>query len=240
MKSIYAHLVVGLALLASLLAASARASVTYSYVTDQSQYDGPAGGTITVNVYLKETLTGNSQSILMPSNENGLFGAGFKVSEVSNSLPSPSILTKATANDDSASQQFNGGAFNVVSVTNTVATLSESQSFSNTAGVQLGNHPALAGTVSTPGNQIFLGTVTITEGTSPGVTQFTLGAIGEAGTTVTYNDSDDLDGNSTSPAYTGVGRTLTTFSVGIPEPASMGLLGASIAFGLLKRRRRAF
>jgi hypothetical protein len=223
-------------------AGSAQAAISYKYIPNQATFTVAAGSSTTVNIYLSETVTSPSTSLLGPTAENGLFGAGFKITEVSNGLASPTVIAASgvVANDDSTSQQFNGGAFNVATASATVGTLSESESFNNTAGVQLGNHPTLAGSIATPSTAVFLGTVTFIAGQTAGTTVFNLGGSGSTGTTVTFNNSDDLDTNSTSPAYTGVGATLSpiSFTVVTPEPASIGLLGLA-SVGFLARRKRA-
>ena len=196
-------------------------------------------------------MTNGSASVLAPTAENGLAGAGFQLAEVPNALASPTKITSIAFNDDAASNQFDGGSFNISSVTPTVAQVGESNFLSTPfTGVQLGNNPPLAvasGVTQTPSNgAVFLGTVTLTVGNSPGITVFDLGAgvVIFAGLTVTNADTFDLDQSSTAainqgaPAFTGVNGTLTTISIGFtPEPASVGFITLLSAVGLLKRRR---
>ena len=246
-----------------LFAASAHGSITYKFVAIPVNANPvAAGSTVTVNIYLNEAVTGTNSSILAPTVENGMSGAGFQVAAVANGLASPTTITAAAFNADAASNQFNGGSFNVSSVTATLAQVSESN-FSSApgTGVQLGNNPPLATAtgVLTPAADVFLATVTLVAGQTPGSTVFNLGA-GQgafAGNTVTVQNTFDLDqsgstagffGNNCSAevtqSYTGVGSTFTPFTItvaggAIPEPTSIGLIGIVSAVGLLGRRKRA-
>ncbi len=241
---------------------NAHGGVAYKYTVDASQmsYNVAAGTSITLNIYLNEAVTGaGNTSILAPNLENGLSGAGFALSALPNGLTLPSTITSAAFNNDAASNQFNGGTFNVKAVTAVLAQVSESNfSSASGTGVELGNNPPLATAtgISTPSNDVFLGTVTLTAGTTPGTTIFDLGAgTGAfAGNTVTTENTFDLDqsgvANGTgadgttqeNQAYTGVGSAVTAISVtvlGTPEPASIGLVGLVSTLGLLSRRRKA-
>ena len=240
------------------LAGSAGGGIVYSYAMNQTSFTNVVPGqTVTIDIYLTEALTNGSTSILAPSAENGLEGAGFQLAEVSNALISPTKITSIAFNNDAASNQFNGGPFNFSSVTPTLAQVSESnfESASGT-GVELGNNPplAVASGVSTPANDVFLGTVTFTVGNSPGITLFNLekGQGEFAGDTDTNVNTFDLDQNGStagffganngrepSQSYTGVGNTLTAISIGVvPEPASVSFITIVSAIGLLNRRRR--
>ena len=53
--------------------ASSQASVDYRYIADQTSYAGLPGTLVTVNLYLQETVTGASTSLIFK--EGGLFGA---------------------------------------------------------------------------------------------------------------------------------------------------------------------
>lgn len=62
---------------AILPAAIAWGDVTYRYVTDLPSYESLPNGAVTVRVYLEETVTGGSASLLLA--EHGLSGAGFRL-----------------------------------------------------------------------------------------------------------------------------------------------------------------
>src|SRR3954463_12019911 len=70
-------------LLLLIVARPARADVSYSYVSDQPFYILPAGQPATVKLYLLETLTGGSTSLI--DADGGMFGAGLKVMRVNGS-----------------------------------------------------------------------------------------------------------------------------------------------------------
>jgi hypothetical protein len=217
--------------------------ITYKYVTDQSTYTIATGGTATVKIYLQETLNGNT-SIINGNGENGLLGAGFEL--LSNVRPTnPSNIT--AVNPDST--DFNGSSpshVNNAAVSNpNEADLTENITPTATVGVGLGNMGA-------PANSVFLGSVTIVGGSTPGTTTFNLGEFDingfNSGNTITNPDGVDLDNSNngglpyTGPAYTGVGTTLTPFSVttlSIPEPASTMLFAFGGIAALLRRRRKA-
>ena len=78
-----------------------QASVIYSYVAGSPTYTAPAGNTITVPIYLQETITGSSSSLI--NADGGLFGAGFSVNRASGSTAS------LTAIADAVSTNFVGG-----------------------------------------------------------------------------------------------------------------------------------
>jgi hypothetical protein len=65
-------------LAAALSPIAAHGAISYSYVTDQSAYTAAnAGDPVTVQVFLKETLTSGSTSLI--TSDTGLYSYGFKV-----------------------------------------------------------------------------------------------------------------------------------------------------------------
>ena len=73
------------------LATTAPAAVTYSYVTDTPSVTKNAGESFTVHLYLRETVDGGSASILTA--ENGLLGAGVRVTRNASAAADPTDLT---------------------------------------------------------------------------------------------------------------------------------------------------
>lgn len=76
--------VVAIIALASVPAGVMAQTVSYQYQTSQTNYNVTAGNSVTVNVYLVETITGGAQSLV--SEYGGLFGASSHLTTVSNSF----------------------------------------------------------------------------------------------------------------------------------------------------------
>ncbi|HWE02699.1 MAG TPA: PEP-CTERM sorting domain-containing protein [Tepidisphaeraceae bacterium] len=215
--------------------------ITYDYVTDKSSYTAAAGQTVSVKVFLQENLNGNT-SIISGHGENGLYGAAFEVLSGSRPSPNPSLMTALTLN----TTDFNGGSPTVFVNNPFVSNPNEADgqeqiSNGNTMGVPLANQGA-------PANEVYLGMLTITVGSTPGTTNFSLGEYdvqGNAGyNTITNPDGYDLDGSGTvgTTSYTGVGTMTTPFTVispPTPEPTSMALLTFGSLAMLARRRHRA-
>src|SRR5258706_2641247 len=72
------------------------AAVVYEYVSEQPSYTASPGTFVNVLVYLRETLSGGSQSLI--TTDGGLFGAGMTLLRSATGLPaSPSsFVTDAT------------------------------------------------------------------------------------------------------------------------------------------------
>src|SRR4051812_30426727 len=74
-------------------AGGANAAVSYSYVTDQSGYGGAPGQTVTVKLYLLETLTGGSTSVI--NADGGLLGFGIQANRTTGNA----LITSYAGND---------------------------------------------------------------------------------------------------------------------------------------------
>lgn len=177
------------------------AGVRYQYVPDHASYSAPAGSTVTVDLYLQETVDVGNGSLLAGV---GLFSAGAGVSRVSGSDASIAGL---------AIDNFDFGGPSQFSFTTADALLIEAIAVSSN-GTQLAN---TGGGVSpsTPANEIYLGSVTIAVGAVPGTTTFSLGRHDpDNGNTLFYQSLNDVDaGQATAPAYTGVGLATSVFTV---------------------------
>src|SRR5207247_1730516 len=75
---------------------------TYSYVTNQGPFQVGAGKSITVNVYLKESLNG-STSLISGNGENGLLSAGFEVVSDTPASAVPTVVFNSANGFDPAS-----------------------------------------------------------------------------------------------------------------------------------------
>lgn len=209
-------LCVAMCLLAHVLAGTARAAVSYSFSTDAAVYNGTSG-TVQVNVYLTETLTGGSTSLI---GDDGLSGAAFRVQRVSG--------TGFAVSDLLFNPAFDGGpAFNVKTVTPpATGSLTTASSFSH--GVSF----------DAPGSgRVLLGTVVIGPGVGTADTTFAIDLYdANVGNVVTFGDSftalDDPSATAFTPLHGG-----QTFVVAVPEPGR-GLAMASLV-ALVPRRRRS-
>src|SRR5262249_51571044 len=139
-----------------------RADVTYQYVTDTPTV-AASSGAATVNVFLQETLTNNSSSLINPvagTQNNGLFGAGLALTVTGGS----GTISNLTLNQSAISSGGfgpNSATFDITKIETGGKTggLLESVATGSTSG-------PLASQVSNDGkgnvvNRILLGTATI-------------------------------------------------------------------------------
>jgi hypothetical protein len=243
------------------LAGSAHADITYQYVTDQTTYSAVnAGDTVTVQLFLQETLTNGSTSII--NTDNGMFGAGVGINQ---SGTIPANATKATdINFNNAAITAGGfGAVNSFDLKNTASdgsntALSESIGLGQPSGPQATLFSNSGGTIV---NRVLLGTATLQAGAVGTSTTFQITSLfnspnsslgnGNEGNTLTVNSGFDLDSdnnnfNGGGATYNGADDINNTFTVTVgvvPEPSSLLLaalgLPGLIAYGVRHWRRRA-
>jgi hypothetical protein len=257
-----------LLLLASLATGAARAGVSYQYVGVPSNNSVAVNGTITVSIYLNETITsatgGGAMNQSIIGLDGGLVGAAFFVTSAS---AQDAKITTLANNVAGSANGTNFDTQNASKVTTTQAGLFESVTkTSNFAGASFSTNAVTGTTVV---NQIFLGTLTI-QGVAVGSTNYTVEATKSApagfpganslSDTVTAGlDSDwntfgsgvQLDQtNSTGtggppPVFTGAFGDPFTFTItttpAVPEPSSMFLCGLAVCGGAIGayRRRKA-
>lgn len=233
----------------------AKAGITYTYV---GQVQGPvtANSSVTVNLYLQETVTGSSSSLIAA--QQGLYSAAVAVAPTSGS---GSTITSAALNNQAEPNGFTGtSAFGVTSAG--VAYISESQSttYNGTAGP---SGSTTGGSITTSGGTtttlVYLGSIAIAVGASGTSTTFTVESLHDApsgtpgagydGNTFTATSLYDLDvtnnndggGGATYTGADGNGTTFTISPAAVPEPSSMLLCGLSAAgmgyFGYRRRNR---
>jgi len=223
------------------VAGQANAAVSYTYTTDA----GPngtinlnAGETRTVKLYLRETLTAGSASLLgttaAPGAENGLFSGSVRVTRSAGTTASLGAVTLNAVD-------FTGPTN--TATTATEAKLTEGIGTSDTKGVFLGN----TGGVPANGlaNSVYLGTVQVIAGTTPGPSTFTTLRYDPTrlGNTLTFTNLADLDADTNAnPAYTGstnaANITTEAFTVNVvPEPTFAGV-GLVLGAATMIRRRR--
>lgn len=230
-----------LALLLSGPAAS-RADIIYQYVTDQTAYSG--SGSVSVNVFLQETVTGASTSLL--NQTQGLLGYGFYIKQTGGPSSGQSLLGSVTS-------QAPWTAFPTQS--SPIDLPPNSIDYFNAQ--TLPTTPTTTGTIVAPGvRRILLGSVSVSAGA---LTTFTLQSLthspglsanaGADGNTLTLptSGSYDLDlggtqsGSAGSQTFIGADAASSTFTVAaVPEPASVVLTGITLAiFAICLYRRRA-
>lgn len=209
--------ILGLAVAAGLsVGAPANAAVQFDFVTGTGNYNVDPASTVTVQVFLRETLTGSSLSTLLE--QDGLFSGVARVSRTT-SPSSPAILTAAVRDatnfpDFDSSQVLVGNA---------------------TADVGGARFVAVNGTPlitdSPTVRRVFLGTVTVQGGTVPSeVSTFTVTDKPNSSDTLLFTDGTELDAL--------IGQNTFTVTV-VPEPATVAGLGFVASGGLFLRRRRA-
>jgi hypothetical protein len=219
------------------LASTARADITYQYVTDTTAYAVNPGATVNVNVYLQETVTGTSSSLIAA--ETGLFSAGFYLTQSGQVPTNPTIITAMTPNTQGQPAGFSGGVANAPKFTGSQGALTEGLPVTYTGPGPSGS--TQGGSVANGITRVFLGTVTLTAGDPGTTTTFSvesykfaptsIGGNGANGNTLTNGTGFDLDqtNNGTAngpPVYVGAnnfnGTTAYTFLVAsAPEPGSM-------------------
>jgi len=214
---------------------SARASVTYQYVTDQSAYTGTVGSQVLIPVYLQETVTGTSKSIIFA--EGGLFGAAVMMNSPGGVIyGSTDATTKLPVNDF----KFNGNTLPAPAGFAFGTPPAPSQtSFSptdkNKSGLVINgdiapnsfNFPAGATGVT---QKALIGSINVTVGATSQT--LTITPYGGSGNTITQAGTDVDFGtqSATGLAYIStkdnpLGNFSFTVGQAIPEPGSMALCG---------------
>ena len=209
----------------------ANAAVSYSYTTDQDPHVALTGQQIPVKVYLLETLTGGSQSLI--NTDGGMLGIGLKVTRSSGAATLSAVTFNASDFAGPTNQEISPTS---VRMTEAIAAAA------GTPGVITGNSggdPA-----NTKVGAVYLGTITVTGGNSLSTTFNLLPYDNLGGNTLTLNSFRDLDFNSSSPAYAGASSNPTSFVVINPalepEPTSAAVILLFGGASFLRRHRRRF
>ncbi|HEY1683674.1 MAG TPA: choice-of-anchor tandem repeat GloVer-containing protein [Tepidisphaeraceae bacterium] len=196
----------------------APAAVVYSYVALPSTVISTPGSTATVEIYLQETLSGSSNSLVAA--DGGLFNAGVSVSAASG----------MTASIVSGSDDSSFGGPGLTTITASAASFLEGTAITDLSGPE--------GTVAGAVRDIPLASISI-HATKPGETVFDIGEYNTLGGNTLDFAGNDLDIDSTDPAYKGAGDGFTTLIVYTPEPLSgAASLAAMGVYASLRKRRR--
>jgi hypothetical protein len=233
-------------------AVQARADVIYQYVTDAPVYTATAPGqTITANLYLQETLTGTSTSLIAP--ENGLDGAGLFVTPRGSLSSNGTTIASILGNTQPEPAGFNGFLLTNASTghpSTTQAWLVENVSANDLLGGPSGT--TAGGSGSGKVTRVLLGQLLLTPGGRGTSTTFLLesfknvplsfGGLGTDGNTLSFTSGYDLDVTNSNPNngpfYTGAGSfsgaNAFAFTVqvspqvaAVPEPSSLALFLAA-------------
>ncbi|MDB5354081.1 MAG: hypothetical protein JWN24_534 [Phycisphaerales bacterium] len=216
----------------------AHAGISYSYVSDKTNYVGLPGGTVTVELYLKETLTGGSTSFL--ASDGGVAFMTVVAKRLPNAFPDqPAPYIQNVAPNVVDFPFFT--TFSNRSAAGDMAEITGAPPIGS--GVFVGNSGG--GAAPAISDEVYLGSLTIALPNN-NVTVFTLGALDpmNGGNTVTSKSAYDLDlgvdGNfSPTNLFVPVGNTLTTFTVGFPEPGALGVFACCGGLLAVRRRRAA-
>jgi len=203
------------AVLLGVFASAGRAAVNFDFVTDNNNgnYTVLPNGTTTVDLFLRETLTAGSTSILV--SQNGMAGIGTTVTRTT-SPSAPAVITAAAVDPNyvtfgSATVASGGAKVDIVG--NASFDVNTGPIITDSATVRRVRY----GQVTIQGGLIPLQTTTFTIGDHPG------------------SDDNVTFGSTGSSLDTQIAARTFTVSV-LPEPTTAaGLLGAA---GLVLVRRR--
>jgi len=208
--------------LLALLATRAQAALSYDFVTDNNNgnYTVLPNGTATVNIFLRETLTAGSTSLLVA--EDGLFSARLQVTRTT----SPSDRANITA---ASRNPTNFNDFNESSSAAEIAAAMGGQAFvGGTRNLDSANGTPII-TDSTTVRRVAIGTVTIQGGLVPlQTTTFTMADTTLSNDTLTWTTLTSLDSQI-------VARTFTVTT--LPEPTTAAALFGVTGLLLVRRRR---
>jgi len=198
-------------------ATAASAAVTFDFVAGQPSYSVAPGGTTPVPIYLRETLTGSSSSLL--ALEDGLFSAVAQASQTGTPPSTPATITGADR-DATNFDELDDTTFAPA-----VATVGGSRRFNDAHGTAVIVDPFDANV-----RRVSIGTVTITAGSAPAEsTTFQLADRPGRDDTLTWNNGMILDSQITPSTFS----VVTT-----PEPSTAIVLAVAAAVATLVLRPR--
>ena len=206
-----------LALLSGLGTSIARADVSYQYTAVvQGSSTVQAGGSVTVNIYLTETITpitgsspqyAQNQSII--ALDGGLTGAGFFVNQISGSTTTITGLAGNTTTGNANGSNFDTPVRSGYTSTGAGLLEANENSGSTNTGANLSKSAVTSGSVT---NNILLGTLTITAGSTAGATTYAVESLNNATGMGGFNPNPPANSNTVTaglnsawPSYVGMG-----------------------------------
>jgi len=229
------------------LAGQAHAAVSYSYVAESPNYQATPGVATTVRLYLLETLTAGSTSVITA--DGGLGGFGIQVNRPAagsssitgfdfNGAEFAAYPNAAGRPVPTASNiKFSAGAFSPVQPGNLGGRFTDTSVNPPLGTSKTITSPSLA-------NRVFVGDVYITPDAValPGSqTTFQLlpYSTTAGGNSLTFATPYDLDfNNATAPIFTGAVNSTSSFTVTVvPEPTAGALLVLGAIGSVIRRRR---
>ena len=244
-----------LAVMCGLAMSSARADVSYQYVSDQSNYTVAAGSTVTVNLFLAETVNSNlsnsnSQNASIIAQDGGLVGAG--VFTAVNGTANGVTISSVAANK-STTGTSDGTNFDTTQNASTNGTAAAILVSNNQSQNTFGNTTTTPITTGSTTYLVKLGTLTIAAAagaTGGATTSFNVESYINAPSTLGGNEgnfntvtagtgfnegfadldvTDNLGFTGPPPSYTGANDnpfgSFTVTVAAVPEPSSMLLAG---------------
>jgi hypothetical protein len=213
------------------------AAISYQYVTDKTSYSAQPGASVTVQVYLLETLTGGSTSLI--NNHHGVSTAGVGVQQAG-TVPANAAIISSISTNQSAVGAGGGFGTNAADQSNVKADGSNVALQESVAGGSTGPTTDVNG-------KILLGTMTLTAGAANTITTFSVTSFANSSnslatgfggpSTATKSPQFDLDrdnnGGGGPPAtYNGANDISNTFTVvAVPEPSSIMLCALAVCSG---------
>jgi hypothetical protein len=199
----------------ALCGAAAQAQVAYRFVFQQADFRVGTGQSVSLPVYLEETVTGTTPSLLL--SENGLESVGVRLTTIAPLPSSPARFIGSGVVSPNTADFFPPGdpLFPpVISVSPTEVRL-----------LEFARHAGVVGNPGTPGRRtVFFGNFVITAGSVPGeVTTIRAGDFGPLADTVTWNSLLVLD----QPPY-GIASTTATVTA-IPNACYANCDGSTLA-----------
>jgi hypothetical protein len=230
----------------ALLTSPVGAAISYSYVATVSNTGPQPGTTVTVSVFLQETVSFPDTTLINPPNGQGLLSAGVAVQQMG--TPPANATTISTIAGNNSAIGAGGGFGASGSYQTNLAGDGSKAALLEKVGAGVTPGPSTNGS-----GRILLGTLTLTAGAAYTATTFSIPSFTNSDHTLALESTTgpytftknlggttfDLDPDHTSPTYSGANDVTNTFTITVvPEPGSMMLCGLAVCGGLFGAYRR--